>query len=87
LPADVLTDAADELYLAVLDGLIAERFIEEQAPRFRNRAFEMNGSNFGPRSLDAQDEDGWSLGDALADPDALQEMESAAEAAYGNDNW
>jgi hypothetical protein len=46
----------------------------------------MCGSKFGPGSLDARDENGWSLGDALADPDALDELEAAAELAYEIDD-
>jgi hypothetical protein len=45
----------------------------------------MNGSSFGPRSLDVEDGNGWSLGDALADPEALDDIEAAAELAYNMD--
>ena len=39
------------------------------------------------RSLDEENEDGLGLIDNIEDPDAYEEMERAAEAAYSNENW
>lgn len=86
LPRDVLMEASAELYLAVLDGRVAREQLKAAAPHFRSRAWSMCGSNFGPRSLDAQNDDGWSLSDALADPDALERLEEAAGLAYEMDD-
>jgi hypothetical protein len=45
----------------------------------------MCGSDYGLRSLDAVNDEGWRLGDALADPGALDDIEAAAELAYDMD--
>lgn len=84
LASDVKCDAVDELYLAVLDGLVDERFIEQEARRYRSRAINLAGSPYGPRSLDSQNETGWSLCDILDDPSALDDIETAASLAYGD---
>ena len=84
LPSDVKCDAVDELYLAVLDGLVDEQFIEQEARRYRSRAINMNGSLFGPRSLDSENESGWSLSNLIEDYTALADMEEAASVAYGD---
>lgn len=82
VPSNVRYEAALALYTEVLEGRIAPDYIEQQAPRFRNEAWSLCGSRFGPRSLDEENDDGWSLGDALADPAALEDLERAAELAY-----
>ena len=84
LPSDVKCDAVDELYLAVLDGLVDEQFIDQEARRYRSRAINMNGSLFGPRSLDSENESGWSLSNLIEDYTALADMEEAASVAYGD---
>lgn len=85
LPPDVLSEATSSLYLAVLDGLVAVDLIEKVAPSYRNRAYEMCGSKFGPVSLDEEiGDDGWTLMDSLEDPDALEALEAAAEAAWND---
>jgi hypothetical protein len=85
IPSDVRHEATIGLYTAVLGGWIAAKFIEKEAPRFRNAAWSMCGSDYGLRSLDAVNDEGWRLGDALADPGALDDIEAAAELAYDMD--
>src|SRR5690606_30071949 len=84
LPLDARLDAVADLYLAVLEGRVACDFIEQVAPSYWNRAMEMAGSKFGPRSLDEEIGEGWSLMDTLEDPTALEELEAAAEAAWSD---
>ena len=86
LPAEIRYEAATELYVDVLEGRLARDRIETAAASYRNRAYYMCGSKFGPRSLDAENDDSWTLSDTLADPDALQSMEAAAELAYEMDD-
>lgn len=74
LPADVKHDAVSSLYLAVLEGLICRDLIEEKAPRFRARAYALNGHDYSQRSLD--DGDGRSWIDQLEDPTALARFEN-----------
>lgn len=74
LPVDVKHDAVSALYLAVLDGLLRRDLIEERAPRFRARAFAMNGHDYSHRSLD-DDTAGWSMLDRLEDPNGLSWLE------------
>lgn len=74
LPPDVKHDATSSLYLAVLEGLIRRDLIERRAPRFRSKAFALNGNDFSRRSLD-DDSGGWSMLDRLDDPDALAQFD------------
>lgn len=69
LPIDVKHDAVSSLYLAVLDGWIRRDLIEERAPRFRSKAFALNGHDYCLRSMD--DGEGRSCIDQIQDPDAL----------------
>lgn len=70
LPPDVKHDAVSGLYLAVLEGLIRSDLIEQKAPKFRAKAFALNGDGYGQRSLD-DDAAGWSMLDRLEDPNAI----------------
>lgn len=70
LPADVRHDAATEMYMHVLSGRLDRALIEEQAPKFRSRAFEINYGRYSDTSLDT-DRGGWTLGDMIEDEDAL----------------
>lgn len=70
LPTDIRHDAISEMYTAVLSGLLSPELIEEQAPKFRSRAFEINYGRYADTSLDA-DRGGWTLGDMIEDEDAL----------------
>lgn len=83
LPRDVRHDAANALYVDVLTGRLAVDLIEVKASRYRSMAWEMDGSAFGPISLDAANDDGFSLADLIADPAALEAMDDAAERAWG----
>lgn len=86
LPMDVRMEATAELYVAVLDGMVSADCIEQVAPSYRNRAYEMCGcSKFGARSLNEEIGEDWTLVDSLDDPSALEAMEAAAETAW-NDN-
>lgn len=87
VPADIRLDAVSELYADVLEGRVAAEYIEQQAPAYRSRAYDMCGSKYGARSLDDELAENFTLGDTIEDSSALEEMEVAAEAAYGNDNW
>ena len=82
VPDDIRTDATMDLYASVLEGLVSADLIEKVAPTYRNRAYSMCGSKFGPRSLDEDLGEGLSLMDALEDPAALEEMESSADYAW-----
>lgn len=82
LPRDVRHDAANELYVDVLTGRLAAGLIESVAPRYRNRAWGMAGSAFGPVSIDAENDDGFSLADIIEDESALEAMEDAAERVW-----
>lgn len=83
LPRDVKHDAANEMYVDVLDGKLSADLIEARASRYRNRAWSICGSNYGPVSLDAANDDDFSLGDLIDDPAALAAMDEAAERAWG----
>lgn len=83
LPRDVKHDAANEMYVDVLDGRLSADLIEARASRYRNRAWSICGSNYGPVSLDAANDDDLSLGDLVDDPAALEAMDEAAERAWG----
>lgn len=83
LPRDVKHDAANEMYVDVLDGKLSADLIEARASRYRNRAWSICGSNYGPVSLDAANDDDFSLGDLVDDPAALAAMDEAAERAWG----
>jgi hypothetical protein len=86
-PLDVRSEAISAMYADVLEGRLARDLIEAQAASYRNRAYDMCGlSKFGARSLDEELSEGFSLLDALEDPDALEEMIRAAEIGYQNDN-
>lgn len=74
LPVDVKHDAVSALYLEVLDGRIRRDLIEERAPRFRAKAYALNGGDYSHRSLD-DDSAGWSMLDRLEDPNALSWLE------------
>lgn len=86
VPTDIRLDAVSDLYVDVLEGRVSADFIEQQAPSYRNRAYDMCGSRYGARSLDEENDNGLSLGDMLADPDAWDSMEVAAELAYEMDD-
>lgn len=86
LPTDVKQDAVSDLYLAVLDCQVGCEHIEKVAPSYRNRAFGLCGSRFGPRSLDEELGDDFTLGDLLEDPDAFDQILRSAEIAFDNDN-
>jgi len=74
LPPDVKHDAVSGLYLAVLEGLIRRDLIEQKAPKFRAKAFALNGDGFGHRNLN-DDGDGWNMLERLEDPDALAQFD------------
>jgi hypothetical protein len=86
IPPDVQVDAVYDLYADVLEGKVAGDFIEKVAPSYRNRAMEISGNGYGRRSLEDPLGEDWTLGDTLDDPDALDELERAAEFAYDNDD-
>lgn len=83
LPRDVKHDAANEMYVDVLGGRLSPDLIEARAPRYRNWAWGINGSNYGPVSLDATNDAGFSLGATLEDNSAINDMEAAAERGWG----
>ena len=70
------------LYTDVLDGRVDRQFIEQVAPAYREQAWSVCGSKFGPRSLDEELAEDWTIGDTLEDPYALEALEAAAELAY-----
>lgn len=83
LPRDIKHDAANEMYVDVLDGRLSADLIEARASRYRTRAWNICGSNYGPVSLDAANDDGFSLGDVIEDTAAIEAMEDAAERVWG----
>lgn len=67
VPQDIRNDAIADMYLDVLEGRLAIDQIERRAGTYRSKAFDMCGSKFGAVSLDAENEDGLTLLDTLAD--------------------
>lgn len=66
-------DAISEMYLAVIDGHLAQGQVEKEARRYGNAQFAQWSSKFGPQSLDEiQGENDWSLLDSLEDRSALE---------------
>lgn len=75
LPKEVKDEAVMSMYVDALDGRLLVGLIEREAPAYRSAAFAICGSNYGPRSLDEENEDGWSLLSTIEDPTALQAYE------------
>lgn len=86
VPKDIRLDAVNEMYLELLEGRLAPDQIESAAPRFRSRAFELNGFNHSVRSIDEENDDGFSLAETIADPASLQPYDEVLEQHFSNDN-
>lgn len=82
LPGEVREEATIAMYTDVLDGRLLVGLIEREAPSYRSAAFSICGSNYGPRSLDEENEDGWALGSTIQDPTALEAFDDIFE-----DRW
>lgn len=74
---DIRDDAVTELYLAVLEGEVAENEIREKAGKFVNATYSTWASRFGPRSLDAKlsADDDRTAGDFIEDEVALAQFD------------
>jgi DNA-binding CsgD family transcriptional regulator len=86
MPAEVRYEAVLSLYTEVLEGRVLPECIEQRAAHSRGQAWSLCGSKFGPRSLDDELAEDWTLGDTIEDFSALEEMEAAAEAVFSNDD-
>lgn len=78
-------DVISEMYVAVIEGRLAERDVKTNAGRFANAALAQFESKFGPRSLDEKmfDDGSTTLGDRLVDPDALTPFEALDDIRVG----
>lgn len=86
VPRDIRMDAANEMYLDLLEGALPIDQVERAAPRYRSRAFGLNGFNHSTRSIDEQDESGFSLADTLADPMSLRPFDEVLNRIFANDD-
>lgn len=73
LPRDIRDDAIAEMYADLFEGRLSIDQIEARAASYRSRAYGMCGSKYGAISIDAEDENGLTLADRLADPAYEQE--------------
>jgi len=78
-------DVISEMYVAVIEGRLAERDVKTNAGRFAKAALAQFESKFGPRSLDEKmfDDGSTTLGDRLVDPDALTPFEALDDIRVG----
>ena len=86
VPPDIRMDAVNDMYLELLEGKLPVSQIESAAPRFRSRAFSMGNYNYSTRSLDEEDENGFTLADRIADPDGIRPFDEILERVFANDN-
>lgn len=86
VPRDIRLEAVNDMYLELLDGRLRVDQIESAAPRFRSRAFSMNCFNYSTRSINEEDENGFSIADTLADPNSLAPFDEILERAFANDD-
>lgn len=78
---DIAADATNEIYLAILEGLLPVEEIEARAHQMLGQTIGRFASKFGPLSLDEPNADGLCLVDCLADDRAEAEMEAAGDLA------
>jgi len=71
IPADLRDDIISEVYVAILEGELAEADIERTMSKSIGKGYSRHASMFGPLSLDQQrgsDDDGFTLMQFVADP-------------------
>lgn len=78
-PPEVVEDAVSDLYLAVLEGKLSVELIEAKAAAFRNKAYGDLGSKYGMRSIDEENEEGFSIADRIEDAGALDAFDAIFE--------
>lgn len=67
-PSHIREDAVHEMYADVLEGKLPVNLIEAKASRYRSRAYNMCGFRFGSISLNAENDNGLTLAETIADP-------------------
>lgn len=86
VPRDIRIEAVNDMYLELLDGKLRADQIESAAPRFRSKAYQMTCNNYSPRSLDEENEDGFSLADVIADPNWEAPFDEVLGSVFANDD-
>lgn len=74
-PSHIREDAVHEMYADVLEGRLSADLIEAKASRYRSRAYNMCGFRFGYVSLNAENDNGLTLAETIADPNETRWLE------------